>query len=312
MEFAEAHLRGMVTILNQQLDLRDENGQEDGPEEELANRYFILTHTFLNGCKSSLEDATKAAADEQQRREDTPPADKLDVFTEEWLGQQRQDELQESSLFSIQLLPMYFYPLPQGVVPGLVNGRDTVTCLRDVTKDYNNSFWGNGMASAVLERWTLAHVSSVIPGYDAFQNETSPKYDFVTSWCSLCISSGIYVSYVLKLWGPLESTVHRYTIRLLNRCITYEVAEWENSSRTRKDFLFWQHFLGAICVHARPADTENPENFLIYRRVRDLSHRLGLRDWKHARTVLTRTAWPMSTTDESATRELWESIVLDG
>ena len=115
---------------------------------------------------------------------------------------------------------------------------------------------------------------------------------------------------------PPVTQLHDHTLNILKRDMERCLRSLDRMSKEEQDLWFWKAFTGALSLmHAQSLSyskqlNELFEDFTSYLRI--WVARSGITRWAEARTVLTRTAWPVSSSQDSLMLLLWQNYTETG
>ncbi|KAG8675856.1 hypothetical protein FPOAC1_001851 [Fusarium poae] len=241
VRLAETHLSVVYALSNR---LR---GQEDGQcktiDQELSDRYFLLTSTFVHGLKSVL----KGVASEN---------DLLHNF--HLTAGQFSHHLK---LKAVRLIPAFFEAPYSGAQLLDVDYRPILECLQGVVEmgsKEQDEFWLYGRSSVFYDNIISAHLNSIYYGSDDNKSDatTPEELRHRTSWCALMVAVELYVEQVVTLWCPLKKEILLHSLRILQRDVAF--AMQKPDSLQLAELILWESFVGlvSICWHEKEGDMD--------------------------------------------------------
>ncbi|KAM5345055.1 hypothetical protein ACJ41O_010917 [Fusarium nematophilum] len=320
---AQAHLNGMVTLLQHRRRLLDEFREKGRPheedsaqDEELTDRYFLLILTLFARHKSRLLDVLRFGHVPESYRNLSP---------QDLENLARVDDLVERNcefdvkLHLLRLIPFFSCPLPTGSNLHWIDGSDTILVIQELTDsidmvqskpdacDLENEFamvCANGVASQLHVQYIASHMRSISHG-PSTRHASKPT----TTWCGLYISTGLYLLNVLGLRESLDTACQDYVMHIFKRAVTRHLAELKDGRSMSEHVLFWQIFLGAISVeksYRQGAGDGSSMGEFFDEAIWKWSRAAGVSRWEDARGVLERVAWRSVDAEEGLAMAIWE------
>ncbi|RGP77212.1 hypothetical protein FLONG3_4727, partial [Fusarium longipes] len=207
----EAHINGLINAVTLLSPLDDGFGNRSGLEEELANRYLLLTHYAYQGFKARIlgSDALK----NMFRQNNTADFSKFVSLIHLWKTQ-NVGHL-EMRLNAMKLLPFFFAILPASTCFHNIDASPLIEHLKHVTTSTQTASkdrykcdpsweWIEGSESRLLCATIGSHFSSLFED-EMFSSSSCSKYS--VSWSGMCAASSLYMHSVLELWDggkPME------------------------------------------------------------------------------------------------------------
>ncbi|KAF4451281.1 Sterol regulatory element-binding protein ECM22 [Fusarium austroafricanum] len=263
---AETHISGILALIETAKVGRNDPTLPDSwsTDQELANRYFVMSYVYLTGLKSLLGGICRTGG--YANSIDALPGRKLVKLSYIWHSSEALESL-ALKLQAIRLFPFFFSPLAQGARLNNADGAKIITSLREFTIGINplfmtqgadtmdakfESFWRQGPASRVLAEYVMAHVQSIsIPG-EKVETPEMPTSTFIGPWCGWVVASIIYMQDVLRVLEPLDRRIHKYAITIFQHDVAKNLAV-KGTSRN-DEFLFWLVMVG-LTVLSGGSDT---------------------------------------------------------
>ncbi|SCO88957.1 uncharacterized protein FRV6_13085 [Fusarium oxysporum] len=235
---AETHLNVIYAISNQAKD--KETSKRRTLDQELSDRYFLLTSIFIHGLKTILTGILRSEG-----------------LNEDMIGLSSSDFLriihtwhttkgrysQHLKLKALRMFPAFFNPphseaqlVDVGIVP-------IVQCFRELTEGYygdptepsakrqyvlQGEFWKQGPASEFYETIIMVHLNSISYGNDN-EAESSPgqKPKLKASWYGSVITAQLYMEQVVRLWRPFKKEIYLYTMRVFQGDLSFALQKPE-------------------------------------------------------------------------------------
>jgi hypothetical protein len=239
------------------------------------------------------------------------------------------DQVERNCDFDLKLLTLRMMPLfakspPAGATLGWVSGQETIHKLRDITESFDivcsrptvdneevrlAMSCTNGVASQLHVHHITSHVASLT--YD--ESDTRDN-EWLTTWCGLYITTGIYFHRVLGLRDLSERTYQNYVVHVLKKAIKEHMSRMRNGGYESKHILLWQILLGAMNVEMMhteggPTDYDPSDTDFFDAALGDWGRNAGLYDWSDVRSILSGIVWPRLCSDEDLLKEIWERAV---
>ena len=234
----------------------------------------------------------------------------------------------EFRLRTVSMMPFFFAPTTWDRMPADIDARAIINALQNTT-DLHGLRYRNELADTVTNaNWkvwksgsTVKLFSAIIDGHmeifsDAEQPSSDKDHDrpILSSWSGLCVGVGMYLATVLGMSNrglPPLTQLHYHTLNILKRDMERGLRRLDKMSREEQDLWFWKAFTGSLSLmHAQPLSYSKQlsqlfEDFISYLRIWVV--RSGITRWEEARRVLMRTAWPVSSSQDSLMLLLWQS-----
>ncbi|KAF5668387.1 hypothetical protein FHETE_5323 [Fusarium heterosporum] len=302
------HINGLINAVHLLSPLDGNLDQTMRLEEELANRYLLLTYYAYQGFKARISgsDALKNMFRQNNMADFSMFVSLIHLWKTQNVGHL------EMRLDAMKLLPFFFAALPSTTTFHDVDASPLIECLKHVTTSTQtaeedrykcdpNWEWVEGSESRLLCATIGSHFSSI------FEDDLSWSLDscrYRTSWSGMCAALSLYLHSVLHLWdggNPMEPRLLRRFLSILRRDLGDSISIL--GSHESRDFWFWRAFLGAFSIVRHQAQCHDSmlydlqEAFLglviSWKRV------TGLALWEEARNCLMSVAWPCSQAQEA-------------
>ncbi|QPC70486.1 hypothetical protein HYE68_001238 [Fusarium pseudograminearum] len=323
---AEAHASGLLAIIENAA-ARDKKENPDisnfkSPEQELANRYFIMAYAYICGLKSLLGGVCRLGGFDNARIEDFSARELVEMSYIWHKGEASQSWALK--LQALRLLPFFLTPLPQGATLTYADGREIIQTLREFTtatgidpsstcvctdppdKIFDN-FWRRGPASRLLGECVLAHVETISVKKKRSQGLARPGTSFEGPWCALVTSAIIYGQAILGALEPVDKRMHKYTITLFH----HDMLSYLDESRGSTDpgFILWLLIIGLIGCHTYPKgekdQTPHPSFLFFQMAVRRQAKEMNISSWSEANSILAKVVWPSKNDRFEFVEDLW-------
>ncbi|KAI5455990.1 hypothetical protein BGZ63DRAFT_367804 [Mariannaea sp. PMI_226] len=326
VQTADTHIDGLMRMMDLHRPITSVIQPKLGLEDELANRYFLLTYNFVHGVKSRIHDLVGNDFK-------SIPADIEDLM-HKWHVEEK-DGL-ETRLQSMRLFPSFFNVPPDGTNLQLVDGFPFVECLRKFTMmttlrkqaemNQGRSFggridqiWLEGAATRLLLVLVGSHANSMYGKKNNTKTEKTPQGKLLVSWSGMTSTIGLYLNEVLGVWNAgqlLENRLHRRVLYILAGDLSRQDCTCEGGDDiVALNFGFWQAFTGALSIakHRRHGAGSLPTAFescfrsFIVRWIR----KTGITRWDEAKSCLDSVVWPSEHMDEAVELEIWQEAVFE-
>ncbi|KAH7127398.1 hypothetical protein EDB81DRAFT_871898 [Dactylonectria macrodidyma] len=249
---AETHLEGLVTVVDLHRPLNYDLDDQIEVNDELINRYLILSWHSVHVLKSRVEGSKTLRKIFGPTK--TTQFSKMISLLHQWRSQDIGSF--ETLLKTIRLLP-YFGALPATTPFRPIDGLPMIECLRVLTlstqsakyEHGNNDpclIWADGSASMLTLELMSSHISSL-------DDDRGPAFVssacLPTSWCGISVTSGLYLHSVLELSNggdPIDPRLFRCLILMLMRDLGRDI--YKADMYGLSDFWFWKAFVGAFSL----------------------------------------------------------------
>ncbi|KAG8672131.1 hypothetical protein FPOAC1_005392 [Fusarium poae] len=329
---AEAHASGILAIIENAA-ARDKKEKPDisnyrQPDQELANRYFIMAYTYISGLKSLLGGVCRLGGVDDASIEDFSAKELVEMSYLWHKGEALQSWALK--LQALRLLPFFLAPLPVGATFNYADGHAIIQSLRQFTcptgvDDSENTsictnssdkifenFWRRGPASRLLGECVLAHVETISVNKGVSQSFVRDGTSFESPWCALVIAAMLYGQVILGALEPIDNRMHKYTITLFHHDMASYIQEGRGSNNP--GLLLWLLLLGLVGCHIYPKDekdkTPHPSVLFFQAAVRRQAKEVGISTWSEARVVLAEVVWPSASDRSAFIKDLWDGAVL--
>ncbi|XEU99268.1 hypothetical protein FSHL1_004555 [Fusarium sambucinum] len=313
IKLAETHLSVVYALSNR---LR---GQEDDQcktiDQELSDRYFLLTSTFVHGLKSVL----KGVAAEQGHDGDISTIElstTIDLLHNFHLTAGQFSHYLK--LKAVRLIPAFFEAPYSGAQLLDVDYRPILECLQGVVEmgsKEQDEFWLYGRSSVFYDNIISAHMNSIYYEDDVSKsNATTPEdLRYRTSWCALLVAVGMYVEQVVTLWCPLKREILLHSLCILQRDVTFAMRKPEPLQLP--ELMLWESFIGLVSIrwHEKEGDMDLEPGLRPFFEgiVRSQSKAMRLRTWEDVRGVFVGILWPRSRSKDGHMSKIWETAMAD-
>ncbi|UZP38612.1 hypothetical protein NXS19_006428 [Fusarium pseudograminearum] len=247
-----AHINGLTNAVNLLSPLDDDFGNRTGLDEELANRYLLLTHYADQGFKARIlgSDSLKTMF-----QNNTAEFSMFVSLIRRWKTQ-NVGHL-EMRLNAMKLLPFFFAVLPSSTRFHNIDASPLIEHLQHVTMSTQTASedrykcdpsweWIEGSESRLLCATISSHFSSLFED-DMSSSSASMKYSI--SWSGMCAASSLYMHSVLELWEggeAMDSGLLRRFLCIMKRDLEDTLGNL--GSDDGSDFWFWRAFLGLYSI----------------------------------------------------------------
>ncbi|KAG6988771.1 hypothetical protein FocnCong_v001892 [Fusarium oxysporum f. sp. conglutinans] len=299
-QMAEKHLNA-IYALSRHREGRVTTGGKT-MDQELSDRYFLITSTFMHGITTALDGTRRLQASLRPR-----PVQYLRTRrTQSYSRVPRDLQLQRRNLQDIPLA---------GCSQDFEFSRETSTMgiqkpLPRSARQIQDDFWQSETSAMLYDGLIEAHKSSV-PKNHKSQANTGDENEQKASWAGLLIAIELYLEQVVVLWRPFTRENYLYTMRIFQRDLGY--ALHKPDAPQLADLLFWESFVAVISLqmHEKQGDLAKEPGIRPYFEgfAREQSRVLGLKTWKDAKAALLRIAWPCDFTDDDYVKGIWEAVM---
>ncbi|KAM0492634.1 hypothetical protein ACHAP8_009812 [Fusarium lateritium] len=328
---AEAHASGILAIIENAA-ARDKKEKLDitsskTPDQELANRYFIMAYTYICGLKSLLGGVCRLGGVDDASIKDFSAKELVEMSYLWHKGEALQSWALK--LQALRLLPFFLTPLPVGATFKYADGHAVIQSLRQFTSPtviYDSRqtsictgspdkifdiFWRRGPASRLLGECVLAHVETISVkkgGSHSLERDGTP---FESPWCALVTSAILYGQVILGALEPVDKRMHKYTITLFY----HDMASYIEAGRGSNNpgFLLWLLLLGLVGCHTYPNGekdkTPHPSFLFFQAAVRRQAKEMAISTWLEARVVLAEVVWPSTSDRNEFIKDLWDEAI---
>ncbi|KAI3573190.1 hypothetical protein IWW34DRAFT_757339 [Fusarium oxysporum f. sp. albedinis] len=290
-------------------------------DQELSDRYFLITSTFMHGITTAL-DGTRRPAGFTEITTGSVSPDGIRRISN-WHITDRAHYFHSVALKAIREFPVTFnysgeifqdIPLAR-VLPGLRiltrNFYDGYSKpLPRSARQIQDDFWQSETSAMLYDGLIEAHKSSV-PKNHKSQANTGDENEQKASWVGLLIAIELYLEQVVVLWRPFTRENYLYTMRIFQRDLGYALRKPDAPQLA--DLLFWESFVAVISLqmHEKQGDLAKEPGIRPYFEgfAREQSRVLGLKTWKDAKATLLRIAWPCDFTDDDYVKGTWEAVM---
>ncbi|KAH6884154.1 hypothetical protein B0T10DRAFT_493692 [Thelonectria olida] len=327
---ADTHIDGLMRFM----DLHNPPTPEPQPrpslEEELSNRYLLLTYNFVHGVKSRLSDIIDGIRPSDSDYKPTP--EETEFLMHRW----HKEEMGglEIRLRSMRLFPSFFNVPPPGTVFDDIEGGPLIECLRQFSTmadlrqkpdspprydvgGHRDQIWLEGASTRLLLAMVSSHLQST-SGKRRPKSTKKASEKIIVSWPGASAGIGLYLNAALGIFNagqPLEDRLHRRVLFILKGDLDREDYLLESGRSATSDFWFWRAFLGAFSIAKyqrdgkgtlRPAFQPSFQAFIV-----KWIHRTGTSRWDEARECLESVVWPSDHADEPLAEGVWKDAMLE-
>ncbi|KAM0289003.1 hypothetical protein ACHAO9_006512 [Fusarium lateritium] len=309
---AETHMDGLMKFMDIHRPTHLPSHNEPDLDDELANRYIILTYNFIHGFKSRVKDILLF-----NETYETPSPEVVEELMHSW----HKTEMQglDIRLKALKMLPFFFSELPPTTELVDIDGQGIVDCLTTLTATARlrsqsldpfdqNVLWQEGAATRLLLKFVSTHIESISDG----RRTSSRRSRLASSWSSIATTTGLYLHAILQFWNagePMAPPLHRRILYILQQDLEYSRHHLSSRSRLVSNLWFWKAFVGAMSVERHMVfDAEGVLEDLgsTYREfVRGWGIVVGVTRWEKAREALSSIVWPEVFESEDVARDLW-------
>ncbi|KAM0216990.1 hypothetical protein ACHAQD_007709 [Fusarium lateritium] len=322
---AETHISGILALIDTGRDnSRGLDPSARSTDQELANRYFVMSYSYLCGLKSLLGGINRIEG--YASNLDDLPGHRIVEMSNVWHRNEGVESL-ALKLQAIRLFPYFFSPLPHGAQLGNADVYGIIETLRAFTTGLDDvyanqrdvyseqtfhGFWRRGPASKILGDYVMAHARSISIGEEKPKPSKAQQQSFTSPWCGMVIASIFYMQRVLGALEPIERRIHRYAITLLQQDMAMTMFE-ENASRNEV-FVLWQLLVGLVGSQTYQKEEKDRRLFAAMQffqvALRKQADLLGISSWSEARIILKEVVWPAEDNSCVNVKGLWDEAVV--
>ncbi|PNP58236.1 hypothetical protein FNYG_15154 [Fusarium nygamai] len=315
MQMAAKHLNVIYALPCQTTNPSDTNGKTR--DQELADRYFVLTSTFIHGVQTVLHGILRA--EESTEEKNTLSVSHPMRLIHKWYKSEGQ-YLHCLKLKAIRLFSTFFILPDIGARLSEVYSASIVNSLRQVNDEFYNlteaqkihdDFWRTGAAARVYDAVLESHQTSITP--TNHEHEVTLEAEQKTSWCGLVIAAELFLEQVVVLWRPFTKEIYLCSMRIFQRDLTFALQK--TNTVEIAELLFWESLLGlmSLYLHEKLGDMEREPGLRPFfeRIIKEQSRDMGLEKWEDARRVLLNIAWPLDFSEDGYVKGIWEAAVAD-
>lgn len=267
---------------------------------------------------------------------DTHPPATLEEYVTKLHSWYSQESIGISSmgqlLTAMSMLPSFFTQVPSITKFSHINGSPWVECLRlftasvrsfDLSKNPAEPCW-QWMETSVLKLMTIltkSHAASYAASRLADNGKEADRFPcplaptgLTSSWCSMAITSELYLTVVLGLWNagnPIDRRLFRIIISILTRDLKQQPEALSVISNL-SDFLLWKYFIGAYSLAWHQChefdDMICEAQGFFDRSIQIWSEAHNIRQWEHAQRRLSKIAWP-DDKSQALAKEVWAKAI---
>ncbi|RGP74518.1 hypothetical protein FLONG3_6077 [Fusarium longipes] len=301
---AETHLSMIYALSNSSRS--QVYAQSKTLDQELSDRYFLLTSSFVHGMKTVL----KGVAHESGLSGDYTKMDAAEIMNvlHEWhINTGRLSHFLK--LKSVRLFPAFFNAPYSGATLLDVDYRPMIDSLRDTTQDVHDDpcekqqddFWLYGSAAIFYDSIITAHTNSIYynsqdDNSDASTPESIDESRYRTSWPALMVATQLYTEQLINIWRPFKREIFLHSLNILQRDIMFALRK--PGSDLLAELIFWEAFLGLISTygHEEQGDMDLEPGLRPFFEdiVRRQSRLLRLHTWEDVRGVLCTPGVPLA------------------
>ncbi|EXM28876.1 hypothetical protein FOTG_05150 [Fusarium oxysporum f. sp. vasinfectum 25433] len=315
MQMAEKHLNVIYALPCRTTDPSNPNSKTR--DQELSDRYFLLTSTFIHGVQTVLHGILRAE-DSTEDKNSLSVSNPMRLM-HKWYKSEGQ-YLHCLKLKAIRLFSTFFILPDIGARLADVYSASIVNSLRKVTDEFYNlteaqkihdDFWRTGAAARVYDAVLESHQTSISP--TDHQHEATSEAEQKTSWCGLVIAAELFLEQVVVLWRPFTKEIYLCSMRIFQRDLTWALRK--PNTPEIAELLFWESFLGlmSLYLHEKLGDTKREPGLKPFfeRIIKEQSRDMGLANWEDARRVLLNIAWPLDFSEDDYVKGIWEAAIAD-
>ncbi|KAF5571077.1 hypothetical protein FPHYL_736 [Fusarium phyllophilum] len=315
MQMAEKHLNVIYALPCQTTDPSTTNGKTR--DQELSDRYFVLTSTFIHGVQTVLHGILRA--EDSTEDKNTLSVSHPMRLMHKWYKSEGQ-YLHCLKLKAIRLFSTFFILPDIGARLSDVYSALIVNSLRQVNDEFYNltesqkihdDFWRTGAAARVYDAVLESHQTSITP--TNHEHEETLEAEQKTSWCGLVIAAELFLEQVVVLWRPFTKEIYLCSMRIFQRDLIFALQKTNTAEIA--ELLFWESLLGlmSLYLHEKLGDMEREPDLRLFfeRTIKEQSRDMGLEKWEDARRVLLNIAWPLDFSEDDYVKGIWEAAVAD-
>ncbi|KAM5379693.1 hypothetical protein ACJA88_005121 [Fusarium oxysporum] len=315
MQMAEKHLNVIYALPCRITDPSNTNGKTR--DQELSDRYFLLTSTFIHGVQTVLHGILRAE-DSTQHKNSLSVSNPMRLM-HKWYKSEGH-YLHCLKLRAIRLFSTFFILPDIGARLSDVYSASVVNSLRKVTDEFYNltevqkihdDFWRTGAAARVYDAVLESHQTSI--SSTDHEHEAISDAEQKTSWCGLVIAAELFLEQVVVLWRPFTKEIYLCSMRIFQRDLSFALQK--PNTPEIAELLFWESFLGlmSLYLHEKLGDMKREPGLKPFfeRIIKEQSRDMGLEKWEDARRVLLNIAWPLDFSEEDYVKGIWKAAIAD-
>ncbi|KAM0548450.1 hypothetical protein ACHAPJ_009936 [Fusarium lateritium] len=302
---AETHLNGLMRFMDVHRPPHLLNQADFDLDDELSNRYIILSYNFIHGFKSRLYDILEQNNLHKPHQQPSPSQ------VEELMHGWHKTEMHglDIRLKALKMLPFFFTELPPATKFQDIDVTSMVDCLINLTATARlrsqsvdphdqQVIWQEGAATRLMLGFVGLHIES-ISGGDNTRWSTKSRTQLTSSWSGMATAAGLYLHVILQFWNagePIPTQLHRRILYILKQDLDRSRHWLGAGSRVTSDLWFWKAFIGAMSLERGVAfDTQGilaPLRRPYKKFVQEWSVVVGVTMWDEAKEALGKIVWP--------------------
>ncbi|TXC03992.1 hypothetical protein FocTR4_00002105 [Fusarium oxysporum f. sp. cubense] len=315
MQMAEKHLNVIYALPCRTADPSNPNSKTR--DQELSDRYFLLTSTFIHGVQTVLHGILRAE-DSTQDKNSLSVTNPMRLI-HKWYNSEGH-YLHCLKLKAIRLFSTFFILPEIGARLSDVYSASIVNSLRKVTDEFYNlteaqkihdDFWRTGAAARVYDAVLESHQTSI--SSTDHEHEAISDSEQKTSWCGLVIAAELFLEQVVVLWRPFTKEIYLCSMRIFQRDLSFALQK--PNTPEIAELLFWESFLGLISLylHEKLGDMKREPGLKPFFEsiIKEQSRDMGLAKWEDAKRVLLNIAWPLDFSEDDYVKRIWEAAIAD-
>ncbi|KAM0083684.1 hypothetical protein ACKRZS_004136 [Fusarium odoratissimum] len=315
MQMAEKHLNVIYALPCRTADPSNPNSKTR--DQELSDRYFLLTSTFIHGVQTVLHGILRAE-DSTQDKNSLSVTNPMRLI-HKWYNSEGH-YLHCLKLKAIRLFSTFFILPEIGARLSDVYSASIVNSLRKVTDEFYNlteaqkihdDFWRTGAAARVYDAVLESHQTSI--SSTDHEHEAISDSEQKTSWCGLVIAAELFLEQVVVLWRPFTKEIYLCSMRIFQRDLSFALQK--PNTPEIAELLFWESFLGlmSLYLHKKLGDMKREPGLKPFFEsiIKEQSRDMGLAKWEDAKRVLLNIAWPLDFSEDDYVKRIWEAAIAD-
>ncbi|KAH7217827.1 hypothetical protein DER44DRAFT_835135 [Fusarium oxysporum] len=315
MQMAEKHLNVIYALPCRTADPSNPNSKTR--DQELSDRYFLLTSTFIHGVQTVLHGILRAE-DSTQDKNSLSVTNPMRLI-HKWYNSEGH-YLHCLKLKAIRLFSTFFILPEIGARLSDVYSASIVNSLRKVTDEFYNlteaqkihdDFWRTGAAARVYDAVLESHQTSI--SSTDHEHEAISDSEQKTSWCGLVIAAELFLEQVVVLWRPFTKEIYLCSMRIFQRDLSFALQK--PNTPEIAELLFWESFLGlmSLYLHEKLGDMKREPGLKPFFEsiIKEQSRDMGLAKWEDAKRVLLNIAWPLDFSEDDYVKRIWEAAIAD-
>lgn len=278
-----------------------------------------LTNFSLKGHSEELETTTQVPIDPGI----TIKLEELPILSDDcdWLGAKSLP----LRLRAISLLPFFFTPAPASTkLSGHIDIRPILRCIQHMTThhaeptgSHNSQGHDCSTPTKLLVAIADAHVGSISNKQDS---QSSKQDVLLSSWASISVSVGMYMTSVLTQWSwnsPIDPRLHYHFLTILKRDLYLDLEHLSGKDAEAQALWLWKMVVGVLSIIHIQLETESKRleglSADFSNLIRKWSEIRGAEKgpvlWTDCRKTLDSITWPKNFKRENRAEKFWDDAI---